>query len=110
LLRSNAVKSTTAASSIPALDRKPVNAYSDLLLHDIGTGDGIAQGDAKPNEFRTAPLWGLRFRRLQMHDGSAIGAEAAIAAHKGEADGSRTRFEALSDSQKSDLLAFLGSL
>lgn len=101
---------TTAPNPSAALDRKEVRAYSDLLLHDIGTGDGIAQGGALPNEFRTAPLWGLRFRRLQLHDGSAVGSEAAIAAHNGEAEGARKRYEALTDSQKADLLAFLNSL
>lgn len=101
---------TTPSSSVAALDRKEVRAYSDLLLHDIGTGDGIAQGGAQPNEFRTAPLWGLRFRRLQMHDGSAVGPEEAIAAHKAEAEGARKAYEALTDSQKADLIAFLNSL
>lgn len=46
-----------------ALRNKAVAAYSDFLLHDMGQdGDGIADGNAKPSEMRTAPLWGLRFR------------------------------------------------
>lgn len=101
---------TTDRNTSTALDRKEAALYSDLLLHDVGTGDGIAQGAALPNEFRTAPLWGLRFRRLLMHDGSALGPEAAVEAHKGEANRSRERYEALSAGQKADLLAFLGSL
>src|SRR5581483_8445741 len=58
-----------------------IHPYSDFLLHDVGTGDGIPQA-AKPeyldqstaNEFRTPPLWGLRFRYGLMHDGNALGA------------------------------------
>src|SRR5262249_27759399 len=46
-----------AVSSNPAIDGKRVDLYSDLLLHDIGTGDGIAQGAARGNEVRTPPLW-----------------------------------------------------
>src|SRR5262249_9721067 len=52
----------TGASTNPALNRKDVPAFSDFLLHDINTGDGIEQGAASGDEFRTAPLWGLRFR------------------------------------------------
>ena len=55
-------------SSVAALSNKPVNLFSDLLLHDIGTGDGIEQGRATGNDFRTAPLWGLSRRDRFMHD------------------------------------------
>jgi CxxC motif-containing protein (DUF1111 family) len=87
-----------------------VAAYSDLLLHDVGTGDGITQGDAGPTEMRTAPLWGLRTRRLLLHDGSALTPADAIAQHRGEADGVRQRYEALEDADRQKLLAFLNSL
>ena len=43
-------------------DRKAVALHSGLVLHDIGTGDGIAQESAQWNEMRTQPLWGLRLR------------------------------------------------
>jgi len=56
-----------------------VAAYSDFLLHDLGTGDGIAQGDARPNEMKTAPLWGLRFGKQLLHDGSALSPVSATA-------------------------------
>jgi Di-haem oxidoreductase, putative peroxidase len=66
------------------LGNKIIHPYSDFLLHDVGTGDGIPQA-AKPeyldqstaNKFRTAPLWGLRFRQGLMHDGDSPGTEAA---------------------------------
>ena len=37
---------TTGANARPFLDRQPVPLFSDLLLHDVGTGDGIEQGAA----------------------------------------------------------------
>jgi CxxC motif-containing protein (DUF1111 family) len=87
-----------------------VRAYSDFLLHDIGTGDDVAQGDAGPNEMRTAPLWGLHTRRLLLHDGTALTPAAAIAAHRGEADVVRQRYDALAETDRQALLAFLNSL
>ena len=51
----------TGKSTVAALSEKNVNLYSDLLVHDMGSGlaDGVSQGQAGPREFRTAPLWGL---------------------------------------------------
>ena len=59
----------TGPSANPVFHRKVVPLYSDLLLHDIGTGDGIRQEAAEPQEFRTPALWGLRLRRPLLHDG-----------------------------------------
>jgi CxxC motif-containing protein (DUF1111 family) len=87
-----------------------VPLFSDLLLHDIGTGDGIPQAEARPEEIRTPALWGLRVRRPLLHDGSASTVEEAIAAHRGEAEAMRRRFEGLTQIQRSALLAFLNSL
>ena len=87
-----------------------VPLFSDLLLHDVGTGDHIPQASALPNEIRTPSLWGLRVRRPLLHDGSASTAEEAIARHGGEAEGVRRRFEQLSAAQRSALIAFLNSL
>ena len=100
----------TAPSQNPVFDRKVVALFSDLLLHDIGTGDGIVQEPAQGNEMRTPPLWGLRFRRPLMHDGRAANALHAIRMHEGEADGSRKRFEELAEGDRAALIAFLGSL
>ena len=76
----------TGPSSNPLFDRKPVHLFSDLLLHDIGTGDGIEQADAKDNEVRTPALWGLRFRRPLLHEAAASTPEQAILMHGGEAE------------------------
>ena len=75
----------TGPNSVAALSNKPVNLFSDLLLHDIGTGDGIEQGQAKGNDFRTAPLWGLSRRDRFMHDARSNTIEDAILRHGVEA-------------------------
>jgi CxxC motif-containing protein (DUF1111 family) len=100
----------TAAVSHPLFSRKAVPLFSDLLLHDVGTGDDIPQASALPNEIRTPALWGLRVRRPLLHDGSAATAEDAIGRHRGEAEGVRRRFERLTEPQRQALVAFLGSL
>ncbi len=100
----------TGPSSNPVFDRRPVRLYSDLLLHDIGTGDGIAQADAGPQEIRTPALWGLRFRRPLLHDGSAATPEEAIRRHDNEAARARQAFFELSQHDRDALLAFLQSL
>lgn len=101
---------TTGPHASPVLHRKRVPLFSDLLLHDIGTGDGIRQADAEPDEIRTPSLWGVRFRRPLMHNGSAATLADAIAQHRGEADLARQGYERLSASELQRLLAFLKSL
>lgn len=100
----------TGPSANPLFDRRAVPLFSDLLLHDVGTGDGIAQEAAAPNEIRTPALWGLRFRRVLLHDGSATGVEEAIQRHAGEAGIAREGFRRLDPAGRFALLAFLGSL
>jgi CxxC motif-containing protein (DUF1111 family) len=101
---------TTGPNANPLFDRRPVALYSDLLLHDVGTGDGIVQAAAQANEIRTPALWGLRFRRPLLHDGSAATVEEAIRRHGGEASAVIERFGALEAPEQRQLLAFLGSL
>jgi len=103
-------KMTTGQNSVAALSNKQVNLFSDLLLHDIGTGDGIKQGLATGNDFRTAPLWGLSRRSRYMHDASSNKIDDAIQRHAVEAQDARDGFAGLSQSDRDDLLAFLGSL
>lgn len=100
----------TGASSNPVFDRRPVRLYSDLLLHDIGTGDGIVQGDARGEEIRTPALWGLRVRRGLLHDGSAATPTKAILRHEQEAAEARRRFQSLPADDLAALLGFLDSL
>lgn len=100
----------TGPSRSPLFDRKMVPLFSDLLLHDVGTGDGIPQASALPQEIRTPSLWGLRARRPFLHDGSAGTFDEAIGRHRGEAEGVRQRFEQLDPVQHARLLQFLRSL
>lgn len=100
----------TGPSANPLFHRKPVALFSDLLLHDVGTGDGIKQGAADTNEIRTPALWGLRLRRPLLHDGSAATVDEAVRKHGGEAVLARRGFERLSDAERAALLAFLRSL
>jgi CxxC motif-containing protein (DUF1111 family) len=106
----------TAASSLtPALNYKTANLLSDLLLHHMGSGlaDGVSQGAAGPDQFRTSPLWGVGQRIFFLHDGRTSDLLHAIEQHASpgsEANGVIQRFNQLSESQKQDLLNFLRSL
>jgi CxxC motif-containing protein (DUF1111 family) len=92
-----------------------VNLFSDLLVHHMGTvlADGITQGSAGPDEFRTAPLWGLGERVYFLHDGRTSNLLAAIQAHASsgsEANNVVQQFNALSSAQQQNVLNFLRSL
>jgi CxxC motif-containing protein (DUF1111 family) len=101
---------TTGANASAALNRKTLALFSDLLLHDVGTGDGIEQDAAQQNEIRTPALWGLRLRRPLMHDGSAATVSDALQQHRGEATGVMERYRGASEQMRRALLAFLDSL
>jgi len=108
----------TGNHSTGALANKTANLYSDLLVHNMGVlGDGISQGAAGPNEFRSAPLWGVGQRLFFLHDGRTGDVLAAIEAHaNGGADSTSeaftviNNFNALAASDKQDILNFLRSL
>jgi CxxC motif-containing protein (DUF1111 family) len=70
-----------------ALGNKVIHPFSDFLLHNIGTGDGIVQngGQSTANKLRTLPLWGTRVRPRKMHDGASLTFTDAILRHAGEA-------------------------
>ena len=90
-----------------------INAYTDLLLHDMGTvlADGIKQGKAGESDFRTAPLWGLTSSGPPyLHDGRANDLVQAIDQHNGEARNSRLRWQTLSGEERGALLHFLRML
>jgi len=99
-----------AVSSIQAINGRPVAAFSDFLLHDIGTGDGIIQGNALGTEFRTPPLWGVSQSAPFLHDGSALSIQDAIARHGNQGASARDAFNALSFQEQQALLAFLDSI
>jgi CxxC motif-containing protein (DUF1111 family) len=104
-----------ACHSNPTVNGKPVAAYTDMLLHDMGPGlnDGIAEGVAQPGEWRTAPLWNLGFNaRITglLHDGRAASVTEAIQWHDGEAAQVRLRFNGLTGAEKDALIAFVSRL
>jgi CxxC motif-containing protein (DUF1111 family) len=98
-----------------ALGNKIFRPYSDLLAHDIGTGDGIPvlpgpEFAITRNLIRTAPLWALRTRNRLMHDGLSFTKQEAIQRHGNQAAGVRDRYNALTDQQRNLVLTFLESL
>ena len=111
----------TGNATVAALRNKPVNLYSDLLLHNMGSGlaDDILQVQAGPDEFRTAPLWGLGQRLFFLHDGRTTDLVEAIQAHASgataryqasEANGVVGAYNRLPEQQKLHLVNFLRSL
>jgi CxxC motif-containing protein (DUF1111 family) len=109
----------TGPSPIAALSNKEFHPYTDLLLHDMGSGldDGYTEGSAKTYEWRTPALWGLGLspnsqggKYFLLHDGRATSIEDAILQHGGEASKSKQKFEQLSSTDKNALLKFLKSL
>jgi CxxC motif-containing protein (DUF1111 family) len=96
----------------PALGDKTIHPFSDFLLHNVGTGDGIVQdgGEATGNKLRTPPLWGVRTRVRLMHDGASMTLNDAILRHRGEALIVALRYRKLKSDQKNAVITFLKSL
>jgi CxxC motif-containing protein (DUF1111 family) len=109
-----------------ALGNRLFHPFSDFLLHDVGTGDGIeiaavehfgkayaymgARMAPTANRMRTPPLWGVRTRSRLMHDGESLTLRDAILRHRGEASDALRRFSWLSEDEQASLLEFLRSL
>ncbi|HVP45520.1 MAG TPA: di-heme oxidoredictase family protein [Bryobacteraceae bacterium] len=115
----------------PALGSKTFHPYADFLLHDVGTGDGIAIPVAEhygrvahnmpkecppenfqktTNRVRTAPLWGVRLRPRLMHDGASTTFFDAVVRHGGEATQAAKNFRHLGRDDEESLIEFLRSL
>jgi CxxC motif-containing protein (DUF1111 family) len=106
---------TQVSNFVPALSNVPVNAFSDLEIHNMGTrlADNVSQGSAGGDEFRTAPLWGLGQRIFLLHDGRTTDLFTAIQDHKSSKSEATTvigNFDKLTTTQQQDLLDFLRSL
>src|SRR5215510_2145912 len=100
------------AFTVPAaLGNKRIRPFSDFLLHDIGTGDGITQngGQGTRNMLRTPPLWGLRTRSRMMHDLLSITRNDAILRHTNQADPVILFFIDPATTEKNQLITFLNS-
>jgi CxxC motif-containing protein (DUF1111 family) len=109
---------TTAHSSIAALNNQKIFPYTDLLLHDMGNdlSDGRTDYLANGNEWRTPPLWGIgMFQTVNkhtryLHDGRARNIQEAILWHGGEAENAKDRYRKLNVEQRTALIKFLESL
>jgi CxxC motif-containing protein (DUF1111 family) len=128
---------TTGASPYTGMSNTTYQPYSDFAIHHMGANlaDGIVQGQAGPDQFRTAPLWGVGQRLFFLHDGRTSDLLQAIEAHLSQGpscvvsqsaqtfqSSSQSRtcgseastvieiFNALKSSQKQDILNFLRSL
>ena len=106
---------TTAASPYTGMSNFTYHPFSDFALHHMGEGlsDGINQGAAGPDQFRTAPLWGLGQRLFFLHDGRTSDLIEAIQAHSSQGSEAKQvidKFNSLSSSQQQDLLIFLRAL
>jgi CxxC motif-containing protein (DUF1111 family) len=89
--------------------------FSDFALHAMGKGlaDGIVQGSAAGDEFRTAPLWGLGQRTYFLHDGRTSNLVVTIQAHASQGSAANAviqTFNNLASSVKQDILNFLRAL
>ena len=95
-----------------ALGDKIIHPFSDFLLHDIGTGDGIVQVGPQDTakKLRTAPLWGLRTKARFMHDLESLSLQSAISRHSEEATEPVRRFGELSPEDRAALITFLKTL
>ncbi len=110
---------TTGYSSCESLSFQNFHPYTDLLLHDMGSGldDGYTEGNAKTYEWRTPPLWGLGLAPLSqdgayylLHDGRAHSIQEAIEMHGGEATARKNSFDHLTDENQKAIIKFLESL
>jgi CxxC motif-containing protein (DUF1111 family) len=109
------IASGSSKSPSVALSNQPVRLWSDLIIHHMGKAlaDGITQGSAGPDEFRTAPLWGLGQRVFFMHDGRTSDLLKVIEEHRStgsEATKVVELFRGLKARDKQDILDFLRSL
>ncbi|NJN02645.1 MAG: c-type cytochrome [Leptolyngbyaceae cyanobacterium RM1_1_2] len=108
----------TGPTAIAALADQTIHPYTDLLLHDMGTGlaDGRPDFSASAQEWRTPPLWGIGLTQTvlpysgYLHDGRARTLEEAILWHGGEAEPSKQQFVAMQPRDRTALLKFLNSL
>jgi CxxC motif-containing protein (DUF1111 family) len=101
------------AFTVPAaLGGKDIHPFSDFMLHNVGTGDGIVQngGQGSRNQVRTAPLWGMRTHSRLMHDLDTFTRNNAILRHAGQANPVITNYINLSLNQQNQLITFLQSL
>jgi CxxC motif-containing protein (DUF1111 family) len=116
----------TGPSTTPSMNNAEFHPFSDFALHHMGgLADGVKQGRAAGDQFRTAPLWGLGQRLFFLHDGRDNDLVQTIKDHciapvsdtsgdqqmsASEACTVVSKFNRLTVTQKQDVLNFLRSL
>jgi CxxC motif-containing protein (DUF1111 family) len=109
---------TSAYHPHAELRNQNIRPYTDLLLHDMGTGlaDNLGDGIATGSEWRTPPLWGIGLTagisggEAYLHDGRARNLTEAILWHGGEGQAAKTAFTNMNATDRAALLRFLQSL
>jgi len=106
---------TTEKSPLTGQSNVTLQPLSDFALHEMGVGlaDGVSQGTANGNEFRTAPLWGVGQRIFFLHDGRTKDLHEAIQQHASrgsEANAVINNYNLLSRDDKQALINYLRSL
>ena len=106
---------TTEKSPLTGQSNVTIQPFSDFAVHEMGTGlaDGVSQGTANGNEFRTAPLWGVGQRIFFLHDGRTKDLHEAIQQHASrgsEANAVINNYNLLSRDDKQALINYLRSL
>jgi CxxC motif-containing protein (DUF1111 family) len=105
----------TAKSQLTGQSNVTIQPFSDFAVHDMGSGlaDGVTQGTANGNEFRTAPLWGVGQRIFFLHDGRTKDLNVAIQQHASRGSEANTvinNYNMLSQTDRQSLINFLRSL
>jgi CxxC motif-containing protein (DUF1111 family) len=111
----SSLTTTTSEFTPAALSGVQANLFSDLALHHMGEGlaDGVTQGGAGPDQFRTSPLWGIGQRVFFLHDGRTDNLYTAIQEHRSpgsEANRVINNYNQLSVTDQQNLILFLRSL
>ena len=106
---------TTSKAQLTGQSNVTIQPFSDFAVHDMGSGlaDGVTQGTANGNEFRTAPLWGVGQRIFFLHDGRTKDMAVAIQQHASRGSEANTvinNYNLLSQTDQQSLLNYLRSL
>jgi CxxC motif-containing protein (DUF1111 family) len=96
-----------------------IHPYTDLAIHHMGSrlADGVTQGNAGGDQFRTAPLWGVGQRIFFLHDGRSgpkngglVNAILQHASRGSEANQTIRKFISLPAADQQAIIDFLRSL
>ena len=96
-----------------ALGNKIIDPYSDFLVHDIETGDGIVQAGPQDTAYKLRTAASLGTADAPPRHASILRSRTlrnAIERHQGEAEDVTRQFHELTEAEKQQLVTFLNSL